>query len=225
MKHTLPGLLLFTVLAFASCKSNNDDQNPLPTNLLSGYLTVSRQLDLDSPATKYTEGAWAAFFMHPYAQPSDSMHLTVDSVKLNGISFGLDNATKTYLRSTAFSANTSCKWQVWSSTNVASISYNFSTPYPTYISPMPDTIDRAAVLNIALPTGSDSATVSLSANKLLMNSFKGLNGSISATDLSTLSAGNAVLEVAGYKMSMQAFGGKNFLFTKRTVKTKAVWLK
>lgn len=224
MKHTLLPAL-FVLLAVASCKSGDEDPNPVPTNLLSGYLTVSRQLDLDSPATKYTESAFAAFFMHPYAQPSDTMHIIVDSVHLNGFSAAMDNATRIYRVAGPIQANTSCNWQVWSGTNVASFTYNFSTPYPTYAYKLPDTIDRASAFSIPVPVGSDSTTFALSANMLLRGSYKGTTGSFSASELSTLNSGNATLQVSGYKMTTQAFGGKNFRFTKVTIKTKPVWLK
>jgi hypothetical protein len=220
MKYTLPLLLLPAILAFASCKSN-DNQNPTPTNLLSGYLAVSRQLDLDSPATKYTEQAWAAFFMHPYEFPSDSMHILVDSVRINTTNATLDNAPKLYRASGALLANTNCNWQVWSSSNIASFSYNFTTPYPSYTYKMPDTIDRSKDFSIQMPSGSDSSSVTLSANVSLFSN----NGSFSMTDLGTLDAGPATLEVIGNKRTVQAFGGKNFRFSKQTVKTKPVWLK
>lgn len=226
MRHAR--ILLFHLFAFAAlgaCKSGDDNPNPTPTGLLSGYLTASRQLDLDSPATKYTEHAWAAFFKHPYAQPSDSMHIAVDSVRLNGINAMLENITKTYFISGQLSANTNCNWQVWSGNNIASFSYNFSTPYPAYTYKLPDTIDRIAGMSIQLPTGADSATIRLSGSKTLLGSYKGADGSFAAAQTGTLDAGNATLEVCGYKMTTQAFGGKNFLFTKRTVKTKGVWLK
>lgn len=218
-------LFLFAAaLVFASCKSG-DNSNPTPTNLLSGYLTVARQLDLDSPATKYTEQAWAAFFMHPYEQPSDTMHIVVDSVRINGINTAIDNTTKTYKAAGALQADNNCIWQVWSGTNIATFSYNFNTPYPSYTAAMPDTVDRSNGLSVALPKGQDSATILLSSNASLMNSFKGASGGYSAAELATFDAGMATLEVTGYKTSLQTFGGKNFLFTKRTTKTKAVWLK
>jgi hypothetical protein len=218
-------LLAAIVLALASCKSKDDNSNPTPSGLLSGYLTVARQLDLDSPATKYTEQAWAAFFMHPYEQPGDTMHIVVDSVRLNGMNTALDNMTRTYRISGTLQANSNCNWQVWSGTNIASFSYSFTTPYPSYTTAMPDTIDRSTGFAIGLPTGADSATILLSGNVSLMNSFKGPSGGYSASDLANFNGGAAVLEVTGYKKSVQAFGGKNFLFTKQTTKTKALWLK
>jgi hypothetical protein len=217
-------LLAFAALILSSCKSG-EDPNPVPTDLISGYLTVARQLDLDSPATKYTEQAWAVFFMHPYVQPSDSVHVAVDSVRLNNIPLTLDNVTKTYKVSGSLKADAICKWQVWSSSNIAAFTYDFGTPYPYYTYKLPDTIDRANSLNITLPGGGDSSTIRLSANKTLQGSYRGAGGGFSSGDMSTLDPGPATLEVSGYIITIKSFGGKNFRFTKQTIKTKPVWLK
>lgn len=222
MKHTLL-LLAFAALILSSCKPG-EDPNPVRTDLLSGYLTVARQLDADTP-TKYTEQAWAVFFKHPYEQPSDSVHVSVDSVRLNNLSMTLDNTTTTYRLNGSINADASCRWQTWASNNLASFSYDFATPYPYYIYKLPDTIDRANGLNITLPGGGDSSTIRLSANKTLMASYLGAGGGFSSADLNTLNAGAATLEVSGYKITIQSFGGKNFRFTKITTKTRAVWLK
>ncbi len=223
MKHTLLLLLPF-VLAYASCKSD-DNPNPTPTNLLSGYLTVSRQLDPDSPATKYTEAAYAVFFQHPYQQASDTIHVTVDSVRFNGVNTTFDNTAKVYRIAGALKANNSCYWQVWSGNNIATFAYNVSAPYPEYTYRLPDTIDRSADFRIPLPAGSDSATIAVSANQLLKIGFKDSTGTLTVAQMAGLSSGAATLEVVGYKMVVQAFGGKNFRFTKQTTKTKALWLK
>jgi hypothetical protein len=58
-----------------------------------------------------------------------------------------------------------------------------------------------------------------------MGSFFGAGGGFSSGDMNTLNQGPATLEVSGYKITIQSFGGKNFRFTKVTTKTKGVWLK
>jgi hypothetical protein len=153
------------------------------------------------------------------------MHVSVDSVRLNNMPMTLENMTTTYKLSGKIMADVACKWQTWASNNLASFSYDFNTPYPYYIYKLPDTITRADGLNITLPGGGDSSTIRLSANKTLMGSYKGAGGGLSSGDLNTLDPGAATLEVSGYKITIQSFGGKNFRFTKITTKTKPVWLK
>ena len=212
-------LLLATTLFFASCKPG-DDLNPTPTNLISGYLISSRLLDLDSPATKYTEQAQAVFYKHP---GDSTLRVAVDSVKVNGHPLPMDNVTMLYKTSGNLQMD-NCTWQVYSTTNIASFAYNFSAPYPLYTTPMPDTIDRAGGATITLPMTMDSASITLRANSVVYSVYKGASGFLSPTQMSGLNAGPALLEVSGYKATTQAFGGKNFRFIKQTTKMKAVWL-
>ncbi len=219
MKHTLLLLLAASCMLF-SCKGKDEDLNPTPAGLISGYLSAARQLDIDSPATKYTESAQAFFVLHP----GDTMRITVDSVRLNGYTLPLDNGTKLYKAASNLQLDKTCNWQVWSTTNISTFTYNFAMPYPGYTYKMPDTIDRSKGLNIQVPTGADSSTITLISNQRLTGSYKGTTGSFSAGELSSFNAGMATLEVSGYARSTVAFGGKNFLFTKQTTKAKVVLL-
>jgi hypothetical protein len=216
----LPALLIIVLLGI-SCKSGGDNLNPTPTNLISGYLRSVRQLDLDSPATKYTEQAYAVFFKHP---GDSTIRVGVDSVKVNGFPLAMDNLTMLYSTAGNLQMN-NASWQVYSTTNIASLTYNYSTQYPFYTAAMPDTIDKTGGITIDLPIGIDSATITLRSGNLVQDIYKGATGFLSPTQLANVSLGGALLEVSGYRVSTQAFGGKNFRFIKQTTKSKAVWIK
>ena len=212
-------------LIAASCKPA-DDQNPSPAGLLSGYLISARQLDLDSPATKYTEQATAYFIMHP----GESARTFVDSMRVNNIAMPLDVVAMSYNAAggsgQALQMDLSCNWRVWSSGNVSAFTYNYTDPYPGYLTPLPDTIEQKNGFTIALPINKDSATIILGYGpQQMVKSFKGNTGTYAAADLASLSTGNITLQVTGYKMTTQAFGGKNFRFVKQTSKSKVVWLR
>jgi hypothetical protein len=216
-----PLILLAAILAYVSCKPA-DDLNPTPTDLISGYLVSTRVLDIDSPATKYTEQAQALFFKHP---GDTTIRETVDSVRVNGFRLLMDNTSKVYRTSGKLEMNTDCSWQVYSATNVPSITYNFSTPFPTFTYALPDTVDRTNGTTVSLPLGMDSATISISANNLVKSSYKGAGGFLSPTMLTNINTGAAMLEVSGFKATTQAFGGKDFRFIKQITRIKPVWVK
>lgn len=222
MNRLFTSTMIAVVVMLYSCKPKDENLNPTPTNLLSGYLLATRSLDADSPATKYSEQVQALFFKHP---GDSNLRTAVDSVKMNGTKLALDNATLVYKAASGISLQNATTWQVYSTVTIASFSYDHNMAFPTHNAKLPDTIDHADYTTVILPNGMDSAVVSIRANQLVQGVYKGATASINPTQLFNLNPGAALLEVAGYKATTVAFGGKNFRFIKQTIKSQPIWIK
>lgn len=152
MKKIALFLSLFLVVAFAACKKNNTDPDPIdipetPTVTHPyGYLKHYQTMNLDSVSLSPVKYNTKAYF---YSNNTEYTIISIDSMSLNNVY--LTRAKDSTYYSFKNIPGTVCNWHVEGKQSIPDFSYaNF--PIPGYLSgtAFPDSVDLKQNLTISL---------------------------------------------------------------------------
>ncbi|MDA3941962.1 MAG: hypothetical protein PF694_00320 [Bacteroidetes bacterium] len=226
------GMLLIAGLTMASCNKKDDEnpdpgggddpstENPSPQLGAGTLVAIKTQNTTSTPIGDITTTIGlgvAAFSSNGYSSLTDA-----GSVQLNGNALTKQsNNSYVFMPSitnpTGIELGNTIEWEVAGNGDTPAFSHTVQAPFPTVgaITSSTDVSKSGYTLTVASVTNADSVYFQVG------NVLKALAGNtrsyeFTAAELSGLSTGQSIIQVAPYKISQAAYGGKNFYFVNET---------
>ncbi|MBS1645000.1 MAG: hypothetical protein JST21_18780 [Bacteroidetes bacterium] len=223
MKNTVAIALLMLVPIFSqSCSKANEPSPPDDASFVGQFTIIKTSI---APWDTVNNEIAAAHFFNA---PVSAAGINAGTVSLNGKLLELQGIPDTSysLGSTNFHLSDSTVWQVSGGGGIAAFSYNYNTPFPTFSTPLPDTISKSGWNYNFSATDADSIVITFRYPEVV----KHLGGSSSSVSFSTADLAGlqensrVLLEISVFSTHYETINGNYCAFMKEDRKDNYLWV-
>ncbi|MBS1775383.1 MAG: hypothetical protein JSS64_03780 [Bacteroidetes bacterium] len=217
MKNTVAIALFMLVSIFnQSCRKTNEPGPPTDTPYGGEFAIAKNSL---SPLDTVENQSAMAFFVD---MPDSLTGINVGTVSLNNKQIVFQGAAnQTYnLARTNFHLNDSTVWRVSGGSGVAAFSYNDNTPFPKFLTPLPDTISKSGWNYTFSAVDADSIIFTIRYPEIEKRvGGSSTSVSFSAADMAGIQANTPLaLYITVFSTHYAVINGKNYSFFKEDMK-------